>query len=229
MEKTFVHILDSSLRDGSHALSHQYTAAQVSSVARALDDAGVEMIEVSHGDGLGGSTVTYGFSKQSEMELIQAAAEVIKKITRSDTVNWLGLCAGGITTALMLGYLAATGDASAGSATFIVTMLTNRCPNIIGMMDTGDSRKVLRRAAAEGQVLPARSVRTSFAWLRPNDLVFNYLVSGWLLGQDPPSFDVLAWNDGGVFQQQKLRLVGNVIVCTAGTMLMIWATCVADV
>ena len=78
-EKTFVHILDSSLRDGSHALSHQYTAAQVSSVARGLDDAGVEMIEVSHGDGLGGSTITYGFSKQSEMELLQAASEVIKK------------------------------------------------------------------------------------------------------------------------------------------------------
>jgi poly[(R)-3-hydroxyalkanoate] polymerase subunit PhaC len=123
------------------------------------------------------------------------AAEVIKKITRSDTVNWLGLCAGGITTALMLGYLAATGDTSAGSATFIVTMLTNRCPNIIGMMDTESSRRVLRRAAADGQVLPARSVRTSFAWLRPNDLVFNYLVSGWLLGQEPSSFDVLAWND----------------------------------
>jgi 4-hydroxy 2-oxovalerate aldolase len=48
-------------------------------VARGLDDAGVEIIEVSHGDGLGGSTVTYGFSKQSEMELIQAASEVIKK------------------------------------------------------------------------------------------------------------------------------------------------------
>jgi 4-hydroxy-2-oxovalerate aldolase len=78
-DKTFVHILDSTLRDGSHALSHQLTAAQVSSVARGLDDAGVEMIEVSHGDGLGGSTVTYGFSKQSEMELLQAAAEVIKK------------------------------------------------------------------------------------------------------------------------------------------------------
>jgi 4-hydroxy-2-oxovalerate aldolase len=78
-DKPFIHILDSSLRDGSHALSHQYTAAQVSSVARGLDDAGVEIIEVSHGDGLGGSTVTYGFSKQSEMELIQAASEVIKK------------------------------------------------------------------------------------------------------------------------------------------------------
>lgn len=78
-DKPFIHILDSSLRDGSHALSHQYTAAQVSAVARGLDDAGVEIIEVSHGDGLGGSTVTYGFSKQPEMELIQAAAEVIKK------------------------------------------------------------------------------------------------------------------------------------------------------
>ena len=78
-EKTFVHILDSSLRDGSHALSHQYTAEQVSRVAGALDDAGVEMIEVSHGDGLGGSTITYGFSKQSELELLEAAAAVIKK------------------------------------------------------------------------------------------------------------------------------------------------------
>src|SRR6266480_5408715 len=106
------------------------------------------------------------------------AAEVVKKITRSDTVNWLGLCAGGITTALTLGHLAATGDASAGSATFIVTMLTNRCPNIIGMMDTAKSRSMLQHAAAAGEIFPGRSVRTSFAWLRPNDLVFNYLVSG---------------------------------------------------
>jgi polyhydroxyalkanoate synthase len=134
------------------------------------------------------------------------AAEAVKKITGSDTINWLGLCAGGITTALMLGYLAATGDASAGSATFIVTMLTNKCPNIIGMMDTGQSRNILRQAAADGQVIPGRSVRTSFAWLRPNDLVFNYLVSGWLLGQNPPSFDVLAWNDDATAVSAKFAL-----------------------
>ena len=60
-DKTFIHILDSTLRDGSHALSHQFTAEQVRDVAGGLDDAGVEMIEVSHGDGLGGSTITYGF------------------------------------------------------------------------------------------------------------------------------------------------------------------------
>jgi 4-hydroxy-2-oxovalerate aldolase len=78
-EKTFIHILDSTLRDGSHALSHQLTAEQVSRVAKGLDDAGVEIIEVSHGDGLGGSTITYGFAKQSELELLKAASSVIKK------------------------------------------------------------------------------------------------------------------------------------------------------
>ena len=145
------------------------------------------------------------------------AAEVIKKITGSDTVNWLGLCAGGITTALMLGYLAATGDASAGSATFIVTMLTNRCPNIIGMMDTAKSRSMLQHAAAAGEILPGRSVRTSFAWLRPNDLVFNYLVSGWLLGQDPPSFDVLAWNDDATAITARFALESTQLLVDAMT------------
>jgi polyhydroxyalkanoate synthase len=143
------------------------------------------------------------------------AAEAVKKITGSDTINWLGLCAGGITTALMLGYLAATGDASAGSATFIVTMLTNKCPNIIGMMDTGQSRNILRQAAADGQVIPGQSVRTSFAWLRPNDLVFNYLVSGWLLGQNPPSFDVLAWNDDATAVSAKFALESTELLVDA--------------
>jgi polyhydroxyalkanoate synthase len=123
------------------------------------------------------------------------AAEIVRNITGSDTVNWLGLCAGGITTALFLGYLAAKADPSVGSATYLVTMLTNDYPNIIGMSDTGASRTMLQRLAAAGQVIPGATLRTSFAWLRPNDLVFNYLVSGWLLGEDPPPFDVLAWND----------------------------------
>jgi 4-hydroxy 2-oxovalerate aldolase len=78
-ERSYIHILDSTLRDGSHALSHQLTAEQVARVAKGLDDAGVEIIEVSHGDGLGGSTITYGFAKQSELELLKAASSVIKK------------------------------------------------------------------------------------------------------------------------------------------------------
>ena len=75
----FIHILDSTLRDGSHALSHQFTAEQVISVAQGLDEAGVEVIEVSHGDGLGGSSLTYGFSRESELALLKAASSVVKR------------------------------------------------------------------------------------------------------------------------------------------------------
>jgi 4-hydroxy 2-oxovalerate aldolase len=66
-------ITDSSLRDGSHPMRHQFTVEQVRAVAGALDEAGVPVIEVSHGDGLGGSSLQYGFSLVDEMELIAAA------------------------------------------------------------------------------------------------------------------------------------------------------------
>ena len=69
-------ITDSCLRDGSHPMRHQFTVEQVRTLALALDEAGVPVIEVSHGDGLGGSSIQYGFSRTPEMELISAAREV---------------------------------------------------------------------------------------------------------------------------------------------------------
>lgn len=74
--KPTVRITDTSLRDGSHAMSHQFTAEQVRDVAQALDEAGVPVIEVTHGDGLAGSSIQYGFSKTPEMDLISEAASV---------------------------------------------------------------------------------------------------------------------------------------------------------
>jgi 4-hydroxy 2-oxovalerate aldolase len=68
-----VRITDSSLRDGSHAKRHRFTVAEVEAVVAALDAAGVPVIEVTHGDGLGGSSFTYGFSHTPEQELIRAA------------------------------------------------------------------------------------------------------------------------------------------------------------
>jgi 4-hydroxy 2-oxovalerate aldolase len=76
-----VRIVDTSLRDGSHAMSHRFTERQVRDVVRALDAAGVPVIEVTHGDGLAGSTFNYGFSSVSEMELIAAAAEEAAQAT----------------------------------------------------------------------------------------------------------------------------------------------------
>ncbi|NMH74250.1 4-hydroxy-2-oxovalerate aldolase [Bacillus sp. RO2] len=77
--KRDVWITEVALRDGSHAISHQFTVDQVRSVAKALDDANVPVIEVSHGDGLGGSSLQYGLSHTNEMNLISAAADVVTK------------------------------------------------------------------------------------------------------------------------------------------------------
>ena len=125
----------------------------------------------------------------------ERAGEVVKKITRSEKINLLGLCAGGITAAYVLAHLAAIGDESVGAATFVVTMLTGDKPNVVGMLDTGQARTVLEQAAANSEIVPGTALRSLFAMLRPNDLVFNYLVSGWLKGESPAPFDVLAWND----------------------------------
>ncbi len=71
-------ITDTSLRDGNHSVKHQFSLEDVRKVAKALDEAGVDIIELGHGDGLTGSTINYGFSKEGDMETIKAAAEVVK-------------------------------------------------------------------------------------------------------------------------------------------------------
>ncbi|SEU40988.1 4-hydroxy-2-oxovalerate aldolase [Nonomuraea wenchangensis] len=70
-----IRITDSTLRDGSHAMAHRFTEEQVRGVVHALDRAGVEVIEVSHGDGLGGSSFNYGFSLEDDVKLVAAAVD----------------------------------------------------------------------------------------------------------------------------------------------------------
>jgi 4-hydroxy 2-oxovalerate aldolase len=74
-----VRMTDTSLRDGSHHKRHQFTKDEVGAIVAALDNAGVPVIEVTHGDGLGGSSFNYGFSKTPEQELIKLAAETAKE------------------------------------------------------------------------------------------------------------------------------------------------------
>ena len=73
-----IRLTDTTLRDGSHAVAHQFTNSQVRDVVRGLDDAGVEVIEVTHGDGLAGSTFNYGFSGTDELELIATAVQTAR-------------------------------------------------------------------------------------------------------------------------------------------------------
>ena len=70
-------LTDTTLRDGSHAMRHQFTRQQVRSVVEALDRAGVPVLEVTHGDGLAGSSIQYGFSRTNEMDLIEEARNAV--------------------------------------------------------------------------------------------------------------------------------------------------------
>ena len=79
-----VRLIDSTLRDGSHAMAHQFTSEQVKNIVKALDTAGVDTLEISHGDGLGGSSFNYGFWKEPEMNLLKIAAETVTKSMPSD-------------------------------------------------------------------------------------------------------------------------------------------------
>jgi polyhydroxyalkanoate synthase len=125
---------------------------------------------------------------------IMEALEATCEISGSQSANLLGVCAGGITSALMLGHLAAIDDRRVNAATLIVTMLDSSMPSMTGMFTSEESvAAAIERSRRQG-VLNGAEMERVFAWMRPNDLVWNYWVNNYLMGKDPAPFDILYWN-----------------------------------
>jgi polyhydroxyalkanoate synthase len=124
----------------------------------------------------------------------RTALDVITDVTGAAKVDIVGLCLGGALTGMLAAYLAATGDQRLSSVTLLNTLLDYTEPGVLGAFTDELTVSRLERQMQEHGVLEGRRMAATFDALRPNDLIFNYVVSNWLLGQDPPAFDILAWN-----------------------------------
>jgi polyhydroxyalkanoate synthase subunit PhaC len=122
------------------------------------------------------------------------ALDVVCDITGTATVDIVGLCMGGAMTAITAAYLTQGGDTRVGTLTLLNTMLDYAEPGVLGnFTDERTVEKLIKKISRSG-TLEGSSMAGTFDVLRANDLIFNYVVSNWLMGQDPPSFDILAWN-----------------------------------
>ena len=123
------------------------------------------------------------------------AMEVTAKITGSDKVNVSAGCSGGQTAAMLASKMAADGDDLLGSLTLMVCVLHPKQNDIeAGSLISENGLTLARRRADKAGVIKGDDLARGFAWLRPNDLIWNYVVNNYLLGEDPPAFDVLYWN-----------------------------------
>jgi polyhydroxyalkanoate synthase len=95
---------------------------------------------------------------------------------------------------MLAAYLAACGDDRIGSITLLNTLLDYSEPGVLGAFADERAISHLEREMARTGVMPGSQMAATFDVLRANDLIFNYVVSNWLMGQSPPAFDILAWN-----------------------------------
>src|SRR6266568_2101564 len=128
-------------------------------------------------------------------QAILEAIEAVRAITASPDVNISGSCLGGMTLSTLLGHLAARGDRRIHAVTFLVTVLDTNVESTMGLFATKETIAAAREGSRLRGVLEGQEMARVFAWLRPNDLIWNYWVNNYLVGKDPAAFDVLYWNN----------------------------------
>jgi polyhydroxyalkanoate synthase len=128
-------------------------------------------------------------------QAILDAMDATERITGSKQTALAGTCSGGIIAAMVAAHLARTGRQDRIAAlTFLVTVLDQAHAGLASAVIDERSAQVAAAASAARGYLDGRSLAEVFAWLRPNDLIWNYWVNNYLLGRKPPPFDILFWN-----------------------------------
>ena len=127
---------------------------------------------------------------------LDEAVDAARQITGSDDVNLWGACSGGMTTASYLGHMAAVGERKVANVVTPVCVLdaTAAMDTTMGLFATPQSLKAIKAAVKRRGFVDGAELARVFAWLRPNDLIWNYWVNNYLHGNKPPAFDVLFWN-----------------------------------
>jgi len=128
---------------------------------------------------------------------LEQAVDAMREITGSPDVNVWGACSGGITLTAFLGYLAARRKRKVHSATLTVCVLDTSSvqQTTAGLFVTPATVAAARAASGKRGVVEGTDLAKMFAWMRPNDLIWNYVVNNYLLGNDPPAYDILFWNN----------------------------------
>jgi polyhydroxyalkanoate synthase subunit PhaC len=147
------------------------------------------------------------FGLDTYVGALEEAVDAMRDITGSDDVNIWGSCSGGITMSAFLANLAARGEHKVHSATVAVCVLDMGVAEntTAGIFITPESIIAAKTASQLTGVLEGRELARMFAWMRPNDLIWNYWVNNYLLGNTPPAFDILYWNNDTTRLAAKLH------------------------
>ena len=139
------------------------------------------------------------FDLDTYARAVGEARDAVASITSQSAVHLAAACSGGIITAGLLGHLAAVGELDrVASLTLMVCALDNDTEGTMPALATRDVAAAAVAESARKGYLDGQALAGVFTWLRPNDLVWNYVVNNYLLGKEPPAFDILFWNQDTV-------------------------------
>jgi polyhydroxyalkanoate synthase subunit PhaC len=161
-----------------------------------------------------------------------AAIRTVQEITGAEAINTLGFCVGGTILSTALAVLAARGEQAAHSLTLLTTLLDFQDTGVLDIFIDEASVQLREMTIGEGAatgpgMLKGKELNTTFSFLRPNDLVWNYVVGNYLKGETPPPFDLLYWNGDStnlpgpmycwylrhMYLQNELKKPGALTVC----------------